>query len=106
MEKLIVFIPCYNADKYISETIDSLIKQTFKDFKILVIDDGSTDRSRDIVKQYAMQDHRILLVENEINRGIVYTRNRGLKLCDGEYIALMDADDIAPLYRLDEEVRY
>ena len=106
MEKLIVFIPCYNAEKYISETIDSLIKQTFKDFKILVIDDGSTDRSRDIVKQYAMQDHRILLVENEINRGIVYTRNRGLKLCDCEYIALMDADDIAPLYRLDEEVRY
>ncbi|MFR2691331.1 MAG: glycosyltransferase family 2 protein [Enterocloster bolteae] len=73
-----MFIPCYNAEKYISETIDSLIKQTFKDFKILVIDDGSTDRSRDIVKQYAMQDHRILLVENEINRGLYILGIEGL----------------------------
>ena len=105
-EKVAVFIPCYNAEKYIGQMLDSILNQTYKDFKVIIVDDGSTDNSKEIIYQYAEKDKRIALHRNQENKGIAFVRNQGLTLCDCEYIALMDADDIAPPYRLETEVAY
>ena len=97
-------MPVYNAEKYLRQAIESILKQTFEDFEFLIINDGSTDDSVKIIKEY--DDSRIRLVHNEKNMGLPYTRERGLKLAEGEYIALMDADDISYANRLEEEVNY
>ena len=104
MGRITVFMPVYNAKKYLKEAVESILKQTYNDFEFLIIDDGSTDESRGILEQY--DDERIRLVFNKGNKGIAYTRNLGLELCDTEFIAFMDADDIAPLDRLEKEIRY
>lgn len=104
--KVSVFIPCYNAERYIEETLLSILNQTYRDFQIIVIDDGSTDKSAKIVEEYREKDSRIKLLYNKENKGIAYTRNRGIQECDTEFIAIMDADDIAPLDRLEKEVSY
>jgi len=106
MERITVFVPCYNAEKYIDKMLDSILGQTYKNFKILIVDDGSSDRSKDIIREYAVRDKRVVLYENAENQGVARVRNRGLELCRSEYIALMDADDVAPLDRLETEVRY
>lgn len=104
--RVTVVMPCYNAEKYIAEALESLLRQTYQDFKILVIDDGSTDKSGEIIERYAQMDDRICPLYNRENRGQVYTRNRGLEKCNTEYIALMDADDVATEYRLEKEVKF
>ena len=101
-----VFIPCYNAGKFISETIDSILVQTYQDFEILIIDDGSTDNSSEILNRYAKKDERIRILKNKRNRGIGYTRNRGVREARGKYFAIMDADDISVSVRLEKEVQY
>lgn len=99
-----VFIPMYNSENYIKETLESIIKQTYTNLEILIIDDGSTDKSVEIVRTF--NDSRIKLLLNESNKGIPYTRNRGLKNAKGKYIALMDADDIAIKTRIESQVKY
>jgi len=99
-----VFIPVYNAENYIRECIDSILAQTYSIFEVLVIDDGSTDGSMAVVASYG--DPRIRVYKNDRNRGIPYTRNRGLELAQGKYIALMDADDVAVPGRLAACVAY
>ena len=105
-EKVTVLVPCYNAEKYIRQMIDSILDQTYPNFKLLIIDDGSTDRSKEIIRDYSCSDKRIILYENRENKGVSYVRNKGIQLCDSEYIALMDADDIAPPHRLETEINY
>lgn len=102
--KITVFMPMFNAEKFIGEAVDSILNQTFKDFELLIIDDGSNDQSREIVEKY--QDSRIRLYVNERNRGLPYTRNRGLELARGKYLAVMDADDISDPYRLAKQWNY
>lgn len=91
-------MPVYNAQKYLSEAIDSVLAQTFDDWELILINDGSTDRSKAIIERY--RDSRIRYVENEQNMGLIATLNKGIDLCEGEYIARMDADDIAMPDRL------
>ncbi len=81
--KVTAVIPAYNREKYVGEAIDSILAQTFTDFELLVIDDGSTDRSREVARSY--HDPRIRLVCNETNEGIPKTRNKGIRLGRGEY---------------------
>lgn len=100
MPSIDVFIPCYNAEKYIEKAIESVQKQQYTDFRMLIIDDGSTDRSVQIVQRLMKKDNRIVLLQNECNLGVQFTRNRGLNECISDYIAFMDADDIMPEYRL------
>lgn len=102
--KVTVFMPVYNREKYLKETIESILNQTFQDFEFLIIDDGSTDKSVDIIKSYI--DSRIKLVINETNLKIPKTRNKGLELAIGEYIALMDSDDISVSNRLQKQVEF
>ena len=92
----------YNGEKYLREAIDSILNQTFKDFEFLIINDGSTDSTAEILQSY--QDPRIRVINNEKNIGLTKSLNKGLKLAKGEYIARMDADDISMPERLQEQV--
>ena len=89
-----VLLPVYNGDRYLSEAIESVLTQSFRDFELLIINDGSTDRSRQILERYAAQDDRIRLIHRE-NRGLIQTLNEMVALAQGEFLARMDADDIA-----------
>ena len=86
-----IIIPCYNASSYIKETINSVLTQTFQNFEILLINDGSTDNSSSIIK--TIIDDRIHLVEQE-NQGVSSTRNKGIAMAKGEFIVFLDADDL------------
>lgn len=90
---LSIVVPVYNAEKYLDECIKSLIAQTFYDIEILLVEDCSTDNSRQLCEQYAMLDNRIRLLYNETNRGVSYSRNVGIKFSVGEYVMFVDADD-------------
>lgn len=104
MPKVSIAMPLYNAEKYVSETVKSLLVQTYEDFEIIIVDDASTDNSVKIVSR--IDDSRIRLLKNSVNMGIAATRNRAIENCVGEYIALMDDDDIAPNYRIEKEVNF
>jgi len=86
-----IIIPCYNASSYIKETINSVLTQTFQNFEILLINDGSTDNSSSIIK--TIKDDRIHLVEQE-NQGVSFSRNKGIAMAKGEFIVFLDADDL------------
>jgi glycosyltransferase involved in cell wall biosynthesis len=102
--KVSVIMPIYNAEKYVKETIDGILNQTFEDFELLLINDHPTDKTMEIVKD--IKDSRIRIIENERNRGIAYSRNRGLEEARGQYIALMDDDDLTDRERLKLEVDF
>ncbi len=87
-------MPFYNREKYIAQTIESVLNQTFTDFEFIVIDDGSTDTSAEIVQQFVDKDPRIILVKNDSNRGISYSRNRGNEMAQADLVAIVDSDDI------------
>lgn len=102
--KISVLMPVYNAEKFLKEAIDSILNQTFKDFEFLIINDASTDRSKEIILSY--KDPRIRYFENNKNLGVARTLNRGLRLAKGEYIARMDADDISFPDRFKKQVEF
>jgi glycosyltransferase involved in cell wall biosynthesis len=102
--KVTVVIPVYNREKYVRDAIASILAQTFTDFELLVIDDGSTDGSQEVVRSYC--DPRIRLVCNETNQGIPKTRNTGIRLARGEYLAFLDSDDWACPERLMKQVAF
>ena len=87
-----VIIPAYNVEKYIAKCLDSLINQSLKDIEIIIIDDGSTDKTPFIIKDYANQDKRIKVIA-QTNQKQGAARNRGLEAASGEYIGFVDADD-------------
>ena len=93
MPKVSVVMPAYNAETYIGEAIGSILRQTFRDFELIVINDASADATERIILSF--QDDRIVYVRNEKNMGVARTLNRGLSMAKGEYIARMDADDIS-----------
>ena len=98
--KVSVIMPVYNGEKYIGKAINSILNQTFKDFELILIDDCGQDRSMDIARVYAEIDDRIRIIYNETNKGIAFSRNVGLDTCKGQYIAIMDDDDISSDDRL------
>lgn len=104
MPKISVVMPAYNAEKYIGKSIDSILNQTYGDFEFIIINDGSKDSTKEIILSYS--DNRIVYLENEINSGIVVTLNKGLEYATGEYIARMDADDIAVAERLEKQIEF
>ncbi|MGI9462116.1 MAG: glycosyltransferase family A protein [Alphaproteobacteria bacterium] len=94
-----VIIPNFNHGNFIAMAIESILKQTFQNFELIIIDDGSTDNSLSVIKQYMKQDKRIRLYQ-QTNQGEAAARNRGLGLARGEYIAWQDADDVSHKTRL------
>jgi glycosyltransferase involved in cell wall biosynthesis len=98
-----VLLPVYNAAPYIREAVDSVLAQTYKDFELLIINDGSTDGSKEILESY--NDSRIRLI-HQPNMGLIKTLNKGLELAQGKYIARFDADDVCYPERLQEQVDF
>ena len=96
-----VLMPVYNGEKFLREAIESILNQTYKDFEFLIINDGSTDRTREIIFSY--NDSRIRYIENERNLKLIASLNKGLDLARGKYIARMDADDISMPDRLQKQ---
>lgn len=95
-------MPVYNNESYINEAIDSILNQTFSDFQLLIIDDGSTDNSVSLIKQY--NDSRINLVEKSHNTGLIDCLNLGMSLANGQYIARMDGDDVSVADRFEKQL--
>ena len=92
MVKVSVIIPIYNTEKYLKKCLNSLIHQTLSDIEIICVNDGSTDKSIDILRNFASQDHRIKIIEQE-NKKQGAARNAGMKIAQGEYIGFVDSDD-------------
>lgn len=104
MEKLSIIVPVYNAEKYISRCLDSLINQTYKNVEIIVVNDGSLDNSLRICEKYQQVDSRVKIYSQR-NRGVSEARNLGLKKCQGEYIAFVDADDFISEFFAEDMVK-
>lgn len=96
-------MPVYNAEPFLREAIESILNQTYKDFEFIIINDGSTDNSKDIILSY--NDKRIKYVENECNLKLIKTLNKGIDLAQGEYIARMDSDDISLPDRFERQMK-
>lgn len=104
MPRVSVILTVYNRASMVRDAIDSLLAQTFTDFEIVVVDDGSTDGSVDLIK--SIDDPRIRLIAHERNKGTPTARNSGLEAATGEYIAWLDSDDLARPKRLERQVAY
>jgi glycosyltransferase EpsE len=103
--KISVIMGIYNCEKTLSESIDSLFYQTYKDFELIICDDGSKDNSYQIAKQYADKYSNIVLLKNEKNMGLNFTLNHCLKFAKGLYIARQDSDDISLPNRFEREIK-
>lgn len=99
-------MPVFNGEAFLAEAIESILKQSFSDFEFVIVNDGSTDNSAEIVERFAANDHRIKLHHMNENSGIVEALNTGVQHSSGKYIARMDADDISLPDRLEEQVRF
>ena len=97
MPTISVIVPIYNTEKYLRRCIDSVLAQTYKDFELLLIDDGSTDSSGAICDEYAALDARVSVFHKE-NGGVSDTRNYGLDLAQGKYLMFLDADDFRMMF--------
>jgi len=97
-----VLMAVYNGERFLRESVESILNQTFRDFEFLIINDGSTDGTRNILRSY--DDPRIRVVDNEQNIGLTRSLNRGLAFARGEYIARQDADDRSHQFRLEKQV--
>lgn len=98
-------MPAYNAERYISEAIESVLSQTHKDFEFLIVDDGSTDGTLPIIKSYAQEDGRIKITSHP-NMGIVASLNEALDLASNEWIVRMDADDVMMPHRVERQIAF
>mgnify|MGYP000167306634 CR=1 FL=1 len=104
MVAISIIMPVYNGERYLAEAISSILNQTFKDFELIIVNDGSTDGSTSIVRKYMLQDKRIVFVDRKQNKKLPYTLNEGISLSKGKYISRMDSDDIAFSEKLSEEL--
>ncbi|WP_343530706.1 glycosyltransferase family 2 protein [Pedobacter sp.] len=99
-----VFMAVYNGEKYIKEAIESVLNQSYTDFELLIVNDGSTDGTLNIIAGFV--DPRIRLLHNDGNKGLTYTRNHGVREARGKYFAILDSDDIAMPKRLKLQVEF
>lgn len=107
MEPLVsIVVPVYNAEKYLNEAVESILDQTYKNIELILINDGSQDKTEEIIISWLNLDKRIKYYKNEENKGIIYTLNKALNLAQGIYIARMDADDICLPNRIFEQVTF
>ncbi|MFC1862380.1 glycosyltransferase [Thermodesulfobacteriota bacterium] len=102
--KVTVLMPVYNGENYLGEAINSILNQSFREFEFLIIDDGSTDETNNIIASF--KDRRIRIIENNGNIGLIASLNKGIDLAKGEFIARMDADDISLPDRLEKQIDF
>lgn len=101
-----VVMPVYNRVSLLPRSIESILNQTYDKFEFIIVDDGSTDGSANLIRAYQKLDSRIKLVQNEQNRGISFSRNRGTDLAKGKYVCIMDSDDFSESTRIEKHVQY
>ena len=101
-----VIMPLYNAERFVGESIENVLRQTVGDFELIVIDDASTDASAEIARAAAAKDNRNVLMHNELNSGAARTRNRALDAARGKFITFMDADDLCSPERFAKQLAF
>lgn len=101
-----IIMPCYNDAAYISDSINSVISQTYQNWELIIVDDFSTDNSKKIIRDYTIKDSRIKLIESESNIGPGLSRNEGIKISKGQYIAFLDSDDLWDENKLDFQINF
>jgi len=105
MPKLSIIVAVFNAERYIKESLDSIFAQPYTDFELILIHDGSTDNTLELLQPYAERPN-VILLQNKYNEGYGFSRNRGFVIAQGEYIAIHDADDITLPDRFQKEVSF
>ena len=98
-----IIVPCYNSAKYLPLCLDSILKQTYKQFEVVVVNDGSTDDTDDVMKPY-LDDPRIKYIKQQ-NAGPPKARNTGINNADGDYIAFLDSDDLWEATKLEKQMK-
>ena len=101
-----IVIPVYNGEVYLRDAIQSVVNQTFQNWKLYLINDGSTDGSLVIMEEYALRDARIKVIDDGQNKGLVTRLNQSVEIAVGKYYARMDADDIMYITRIEEQVTF
>ena len=101
-----VVMPVFNGERFIGEAIESILSQTFTDFELIIVDDGSEDRSEEIVQAFQERDGRIQFFQLETNMGPATARNCGISASRGEYVTFMDCDDVSLLNRLEKQAGF
>lgn len=104
--KVSVIVPTYNSEKFICQSLDSVVEQFYCDWEIIIVDDCSTDRSYEIAQQYSSKDNRIKAIRLNQNSGAAIARNTGIKLAQGRYIAFLDSDDIWLPNKLEIQIKF
>lgn len=99
-----VIMSVYNAEKYLAESIESILNQTYLNFEFIIINDKSSDKSLDIIKKYQSIDDRLVLINNDENLGLTKNLNKAIKVSKGDFIARMDADDISESNRFEKQI--
>ncbi len=103
---LSVVMATYNNGKYLYESIESVLSQTYARFEFIIINDGSYDNSESIIQEFAKKDKRIIYIKNAVNLGQSEARNKAIKVAKGNFIVIVDSDDICPPDRFEKQVRY
>lgn len=101
-----VIMPVYNAERYMEQSIESIIAQTYQKWELLIVDDGSTDSSVQIMQEYCSRDRRIQMILSTGNEGVASARNKGIQAAKGEYIAFLDSDDLWKAEKLEIQIHY
>jgi len=101
-----VIMPVFNSAPFLSQAIESILTQSYKNFELIIIDDASTDTSKKIISQFVKNNKRVRFVKNKINLGVSLSTNIGISQAKGQLIAKMDSDDIALPYRLEKQVKF
>ena len=106
MPEVSVIMPAYNAEKTISASVSSVLAQSFADYELIIVDDCSGDGSHAICKAFAAADARVSLYRNDANRGVAFSRNRGIAAAKGRWIAFLDSDDLWQVDKLERQLRF
>jgi len=101
-----IITPSFNAEKFISETIISIQKQSYTNWELIIVDDASSDKTISIIKEYSNKDYRIKFVKNTINRGAAFCRNLAIDLAKGTYLAFLDSDDLWHFQKLEKQIQF
>lgn len=104
-DKISVLMPVYNRENYIRDAITSILRQTYENFELIIYDDGSKDRTIDVIRAFMRQDKRIRLIKGKKNNGVAFARNRLLEAAKTKYACWQDSDDISNIHRLSNQLK-